>query len=311
MTLLKKCEICGNKKFKFLFLCKDKSLGIPGRFNMVKCKKCGFFFINPQPSFKELDRYYEKENYYLNNKIRKSNQNKKIKLRLFLYNLYFNKNRNNVLLKFLFLPIKFLLRSTKIASNKRILDIGCSLGQFLSEMKECGLEPHGIEPINFDPKIAKELNIKKDLIYAKYKNNYFDVITLNHVLEHINNPNEILKEIKRILNTKGDLIIGVPNKRCLAYLIFGKNWCQLDVPRHLFTYSDKILIKLLRKRGFKIVKLRYNSRPSQFVGSFYYTFKIKNPNKYLTRILELFFLPLTWIVNLIHLGSQVEVVCKK
>jgi len=311
MKLLKNCDICGNKKFKFLFSIRDKNMGIPGKFNMVECKKCGLFFINPRPSFKELDKYYSLEEYYFNNKIRKSYQNNKIKFRLFLYNLYFNKNKKNVLLKIMFSPIKFMLRSTKISPNKKILDIGCSSGQFISEMKELGLIPHGIEPINFNSKVAKELNIKKDLIGAKYNDDYFDIITLNHVLEHINNPNEILKEIKRILSPNGYLIIGVPNKHCLAYWIFGKNWYQLDVPRHLMTYSDKLLIKFLKKKEFKIVGTLYNSRPSQFVESLFFTLNIRNPNKIMVKIIEAFFLPLTWVVNSIHLGDQVEVICRK
>ena len=170
------------------------------------------------------------------------------------------------------------MRGTKIAKNKRFLDVGSGSGQFLYEMKQFGMDIYGVEPSDFDEKTAKEkkLNIlKSDLIKANYPSNYFDIITFNHVLEHVNNPLKTIKEIHRILKKDGALIIGVPNSNSLAYWLFKKNWYQLDVLRHLFNFSDKNLGNLLKKEGFKIKKVRYNSRPSQFVVSLYFALGIK------------------------------------
>jgi SAM-dependent methyltransferase len=144
---------------------------------------------------------------------------------------------------------------------------------------------------------------------VKYKKDFFDIITLNHVLEHTNNPNEVLSKIKEIINKKGILIIGVPNSKSLAYRLFGKNWYQLDIPRHIINYSDYNLKLLLNKNGFKIIRVRYNSRPSQFSVSLRYALNIKN--KIVENVLGLMFLPLTWVVNLLRIGDQIEVWCVK
>ena len=94
------------------------------------------------------------------------------------------------------------------------------------------------------------------------------------------------------------------------YKIFKSNWLSLDAPRHLFDYSDKILKKLLEQEKFKIVKVRYNSRPSQFVVSLEY-FLEKRFGKFIKAFLTMVFLPLTWIVNALKLGDQIEVWCVK
>ncbi len=97
----------------------------------------------------------------------------------------------------------------------------------------------------------------------------------------------------------------------IKYLLFEKNWYALDIPRHLFNYSDKILTNKLKKEGFKIIKTRYNARPSQFVNSVYYALKIKRRNKLINLILTIIFLPLTWIVNALKWGDQIEIWCEK
>jgi SAM-dependent methyltransferase len=181
-------------------------------------------------------------------------------------------------------------------------------------MKELGMRVYGLEIGEFNEKETRKykLNIqKKDLLKYNAKKGSFDIITMNHVLEHISNPNETIKKINHLLKKEGIFIAGVPNKNSLAYWIFRKNWHQLDVPRHLFNYSDKNIRILLGKHGFKITKIRYNSRPNQFVVSLYFLFGIKKRTGVINRILEGIFLPLTWMVNVLKKGDQIEVWCEK
>ncbi len=312
MKIIKKCNICGNRNIQFLFKQHDKNLNIPNQFKMFKCKNCGILFLNPQPSYKELEKYYSNEKYYSLKKIDTSS--KKLDIKLFLYKTYFDEKNKNLIKRFLFSPIKFIIRGTRINKNYRLLDIGSGSGQFLYEMKKFGMQVNGIEPGKFNEKENKKysLNIKKtNLINAKYKKESFDIITINHVLEHINNPNETLQEIKRIIKKNGLLIIGIPNSNSLAYKIFKKNWHQLDIPRHLINYSNKNIKILLKKNGFKIIKIRYNSRPNQFVVSLFFVLGIKKREGFLNRMMEIFFLPLTWLVNFLRMGDQIEVWCEK
>lgn len=310
MKSISTCPICNNKNILFVFKQNDKNLNINREFSLYKCKNCKCIFLNPQPSFKELSKYYSSDKYYSLSKV---NLSAKTKLKIKLYNIYFNKEKNNFFLKLLFSPLRFIVRATELVKNGKILDIGSGSGQFLYEMKQLGMQTYGVEPGDFDKNINEKykLNIKNcELKEARYQSNFFDIITMNHVLEHVANPNETLLEIRRILKKDGKLILGVPNTNSFAYRLFKKNWHQLDVPRHLINYSDKNLTKLLEKTEFKVKRIRYNSRPNQFVVSLYYLFGIKRRSKILNLILGLLFVPLTWIANTFHTGDQIEVFCE-
>lgn len=314
MRRINNCEVCGSKDIQFLFKQNDKNLNINKEFSLFRCNTCNSLFPNPQPTSKELEKYYPHDKYYSLKKIYSKEESKKTKINLFLYKLYFDLKSKKYIMKILFSPLKFIVRGTKIKNGDKLLDIGCGSGQFLYDMKEFGMDVYGIEPGEFDKegKNKYKLNIKNsDLINAKYSKDFFDIITINHVLEHLSNPDKQIKETYRILKKGGVLIIGIPNSNSLAYRIFGKNWHQLDVPRHLCNYSDKNIKILLEKNGFMIKKIRYNSRPSQFVVSLYFLLGIKNREGKLNRILELLFLPLTWIVNSLKAGDQIEVWCEK
>jgi len=314
MKKIKECEICGNKEFLFLFEQNDKNLNLPQKFSLNKCLNCGLIFLNPQPSYKNLEKHYDPKKYYSLQKIIDKNGSKKVRIKLFLYNLYFNPKKNDFFLKMVFSPLKFFIRGTKIEEGKKLLDVGCGSGQFLYEMKGFGMNVWGVEPGNFNEIDSKkyELNIKKgDLRNAKYCSKNFNIITMNHVLEHINNPKETIKEIHRILKKDGTFIVAVPNSNSLAYHLFGKNWHQLDVPRHLFDFSNKNLKKLLEDSGFKIKKTRYNSRSGQFVVSLYFLLEIKKRRGIVNKILNLIFLPLVWIFNFLRTGDQIEFWCEK
>jgi 2-polyprenyl-3-methyl-5-hydroxy-6-metoxy-1,4-benzoquinol methylase len=311
MKPIKKCEICGNTEFKFLFNGNDKLLGVEGKFSLNECKKCKAIFLNPQPSFKELEKHYSNKEYY---SLKKINTRKSVKTRikLRLYDVYFNPQNKNFLKKALYSPLKFFVRGTSIIPKKKLLDIGSGSGQFLYEMKSLGLDVYGVEPGDFDKEGSKnyKLNIKNmNLLKAKYPKESFDLITINHVLEHLDNPNQSLKEIHRIIKKSGLLIIGIPNTNSFARRIFNRNWLAFDVPRHLWDYSDKNVKTLLEKNRFKIRKIRYNSRPNQFVISIFFALGIKRRDGLLNKLLDILFLPLTWAVNTLKTGDQIEIWC--
>ncbi len=305
---VKQCEVCKNNIFDFLFKQKDKGLRGKKLFSVNQCKKCGSIFLNPSLTKDELKKYYPHDEYY---SLKNIDKGIKTKLRLALYQTYFSNNKN-IIKKIILSPFSFLARGTIIKNGLKLLDIGCGSGQFLYEMKNLGLNVWGVEPGNFNKNSAEKegLRIQNTGIgETKFPSNLFDMITLNHVLEHLGNPRETLKEIYRILKNGGTFIVAVPDTNSLAYKIFGKNWYQLDVPRHLINYSDSNLTRLLLGCGFKINKIRYNSRPSQFVISLSYLLGFKN--RRVERVLDIFFLPLTWIVNLLRVGDQVEIWCEK
>ena len=312
MKIIKKCNFCKSYDLKFLFYGEDKNFLLQGKFPIVKCKKCGLISLATVSNSKKMGKYYP-EKYYSYNKI--DSNSLKLRIKMLLYNLYFNRGPGNPFLKMVFSPFLPFSRGAIISPNQKLLDIGSGSGQFIYEMRHFGMRVYGLEPGKFDKESAKRhgLNIKgTNLLKARYPKEYFDIITINHVLEHVPNPAKNIKEIYRILKKNGKLIVGVPNYHSLAFFLFGKNWYQLDVPRHLNDFSDNILVRKLKKERFKINKVRYNSRPTQFTISLFYSLNI-NPKKHglVVKILDIFFLPLTYITNAIKLGDQIEVYCSK
>ncbi|MDP3966116.1 MAG: class I SAM-dependent methyltransferase [archaeon] len=307
MKKLKNCPLCGSSKIHFLYKNQDKNLGSKGSFNQDLCEICNCIFLNPQPEKKEVLGFYPKDKYYSLQRIDKGS---KANLKIELCKTYFG--GGNQLKKILFSPISFLARGAKMKKGLKVLDIGSGSGQFLYEMKKFGLDVYGLEPGEFNRDETKKEGLKienKPLEKTKYKKESFDLITLNHVLEHLENPGLALSKIKSLLKKDGLFIVAVPNSRSLAHFLFRKNWYQLDTPRHLINYSDKNLNRTLKKSGFRILRVRYNSRPSQFSVSFRYLFGFKG--KSIDKILDVIFLPLTWIVNALKLGDQIEIWCEK
>lgn len=321
MEQIKKCNLCKSSKLKPWGIGRDNLHNNPGEFKLSKCENCGLIFINPQPSLKEIGKYYPPE-YYSFQGIRTKEKYWPVRLKLFLYDLYFNGNNKNYFLKTILSPLKALVRGVEFPTPRKTLDVGCGSGQFLYEMKIMGAkEVHGVEPGGFNKESADEhgIDIKNStLSNAKYKENYFDLVTINHVLEHVNDPHETLKEIHRVLRPGGKFIVGVPNTRSPDCYLFGVDWYNLDVPRHLFDYSRNNLSNHLKKLGFKKIKIRYTSGRSYFFNSTIYSlrhlfgrnFDIRK-NKILDGLLLLPSLAMGTIINLLGFGDQMEISCIK
>ena len=77
-----------------------------------------------------------------------------------------------------------------------------------------------------------------------------------HVLEHVANPSKCIRTLSTILESKGTLVIAVPNIESTDSQLFKDEWAALDVPRHLWHFTPGGLIKLLNKQGFVLVKKR-------------------------------------------------------
>ena len=259
------CDLCGNNKFELLFSSHDRLFNIPGDYSLCRCTKCGLFFINPQPTESEIAKHYPSQKYY---SLRATIPSWK---RTY-YSTFFSK-RGTLFLKLVFSPVFPLIRSTKIVPGGKFLDVGCGSGTFLAIMSCFNMKCYGVEPGEFDEQLAKEysLDIKNCTVEeANYPDNYFDVITMNHVLEHVRSPTMTLRELNRILKPRGTLILAVPQSNCLAYRLFGRHWVALDIPRHLFTFSKKTMKEYLKRTGLRIDRIRYNSTSFQFQGSLLY-----------------------------------------
>ncbi len=132
------------------------------------------------------------------------------------------------------------------------------MGFFLEIMQKLNYETHGQEISAFASEYAsKNLNsniFNGDLFSANYKKNYFDIITMWDVLEHLKEPEKTLKEINRILRKNGVLIIETLNTNTLCNRVYRENWPLYYPPYHIYYFNNKMIRNILNHSGFKIIK---------------------------------------------------------
>ena len=145
-----------------------------------------------------------------------------------------------------------LINSFKTPS-KNILDVGAGTGDFLNVCNSNSWNVLGTEP-SLD---ARNIAAKKGVILledlSKIENQQFDVITLWHVLEHVENLQEYISTLQSLLSGNGRLIIAVPNYKSDDASYYKEHWAAFDVPRHLWHFSQTAISKLFSE-GHMIVE---------------------------------------------------------
>jgi 2-polyprenyl-3-methyl-5-hydroxy-6-metoxy-1,4-benzoquinol methylase len=143
-----------------------------------------------------------------------------------------------------------------------LLDIGCGNGRFLAVMRTLGWRVHGIEPDERSAELARRSSgapIHAELDDDLYPPSQFDVITMNHVLEHVADPVPLLRRCFRLCRHGGLIGIVVPNWRALGHRLFGRHWYALDAPRHAIMYERRTLEGILETAGFRVETARTTS----------------------------------------------------
>lgn len=158
---------------------------------------------------------------------------------------------------------KVLEKANSISSSKtkRLLDFGAGKGQFLVEAKESGWTGIGIETAKERADFAREKYgvevIQEFYSEGKVREGNYDLITLNHVLEHLPDPIGLLKALlDSNLSKNGLVYIEVPRADSWQAKIAGKNWMHWDIPKHLTHWTEAGLEKELNRIGYKKVAER-------------------------------------------------------
>lgn len=143
-------------------------------------------------------------------------------------------------------------------SSGNILDVGCGVGYILSGVLDTW-NKYGVDISNWAVEKAKEYGtiFQGNLEQAHYENEFFDAVILNHVIEHLNNPIEVLIEIRRILKPNGKLLLATPNFKCGLAKRFSHNFRLLHDKSHISLFDTLGLFRLLTDLEFRIEKISY------------------------------------------------------
>tara|TARA_Y100000310_G_C20673167_1_gene811403 strand:- start:1556 stop:2458 length:903 start_codon:yes stop_codon:yes gene_type:complete len=147
----------------------------------------------------------------------------------------------------------------KFAKPGKILDIGTASASFLHVAKNRGWQVYGVEPNKWLCNWAQKnygLYIQPGTIDSlNYPDNFFDVITLWDVLEHVPNPTEVLKKCHRLIKPGGYIYLNYPDYESYASKIMKSKWIFL-LSVHIYYFTRETIAKTLEKTGFQTLKYR-------------------------------------------------------
>jgi 2-polyprenyl-3-methyl-5-hydroxy-6-metoxy-1,4-benzoquinol methylase len=193
------CNLCGSSDIEVIGT-RDRD-GRPLRTTI--CRKCGLVWSNPRPGEAEVRRYYSNE-YRLDYKGRATPS-----LRHVARSGRGALNRYGLLAPYL-------------KRSDRILDAGAGGGEVVYILRRLGMDASGLEPDEQYARHAREaLNVPVATGFvqdATFAAGTFDVITMYHALEHVEDPTAILARLRSWIAERGVLLIEVPNveARCIA-----------------------------------------------------------------------------------------------
>lgn len=239
------CVICGCGSYSIVF----NESGI----DILKCKNCGHVF-----SSYSVDQNYDG---YFGKEIKKEDH--------FWWDKAHEKMNNDFCKKF----IK--------GRGGKLLDVGCGLGYFIKfvstfpkwEATGCEISGPAVDYAN------NNLNLKNvfrgRVEELKFSQNYFNIITLWDVIEHIPNPESLLTYLASILGENGILFIHTPNiniqlpKARIKKLLYGEkeDGHYLEAKDHVNIYSSRAIRKLLNKYGFKNIEFAHFHPIQSVAGS--------------------------------------------
>jgi len=177
-----------------------------------------------------------------------------------------------------------LINSFK-TETKNILDVGAGTGDFLNVCKNNGWNTVGVEPSIDAINIAAQKGIFLEENLGKIQNKKFDVITLWHVLEHVEMLSDYILKLKELLSDNGRLVIAVPNHKSYDALHYKEFWAAFDVPRHLWHFSQTSIHKIFSTEEMiveKTIPMKFDSYYVSLLSEKYKTGKM-NPIKAMYR----------------------------
>ncbi len=226
------CALCGSEDYSVLLEAEDCRFPKKGeRFCVVQCRQCGLLFVNPRPTKGELSRFYPRDYYCAGSETLRALPKPKVK------------------------------RLMRARRSGRILDLGCGDGGFLLQFKRIGWDVYAVDVSEKACALAS-MKLGRNVFNCELKDcrfpeSFFDVVTANHVFEHLLDPNEELREVHRILKHDGIVSMGIPNIDCMQFRVCRESWLGLDLPRHICHYSPRTAQEILEKNGFRVVSIRY------------------------------------------------------
>lgn len=237
------CQLCGSRSSTLKFA--------DGPFRVLTCTECGLVYVTPRLQGAALEAIYD-EGYW-------KSDNPKIRG----YADY--ARAAELYLKTFRRRMRFVSRH--LPAQSQVLDVGCAAGFFLRVVQDAGHHVHGVE---LSPAIAKEavLALGADRVHIGtlddgiaalgLQDGSFDLITLWDVIEHIPDPQSVLRRIRKLLKPGGKLLLETQNVASRWARMLGRRWHHYKHHEHLYHFTPDTIRRLLSDCGFAVHELTAN-----------------------------------------------------
>lgn len=288
----------------------DTRFGIEMSYIISKCKACYLEQTTPLPNQVELNKLYEDFYNFSGEKNTRYTQLRAQFINSFLYRIW--------------LAIDGDISFHGEKGSGSLLDVGCNEGRGLEFYRSNGFSAEGLELNSNAAEVArnKGFTVHGSTLESFFTEKKYDVVVLSNVLEHSLDPDTMLQNIRRLLNTNGQVWISCPNSRSWLRSAFGRYWINWHVPFHIVHFSADTLQETLRKSHFEIVSMRQET-PALWVAHSIIARLFAKPGQptrqlrsavlvaSLILLIRGLLFPLLWLGNLFKRGDCLVVVARK
>lgn len=220
-----RCPLCSAGSYR---LFSDRN-----RNRTVICEQCGLYYTTPLPDTGQTERFVRESLKYTQDQLAKQ---------------AFFKLRAE----------KLLDRVERSKTPGRLLDVGCAIGLELEAASDRGWKAIGLELAETSLAIALERGFDargETLAGSQFADGSFDLVTLNHVLEHIPRPGPFLDEVRRVLAPEGLLFVAVPNVHTWWYYWKKDRYGWTFQDDHFVHFTTSTLREMVEKHGFAVQEI--------------------------------------------------------
>ena len=166
-------------------------------------------------------------------------------------------------------PALSALRPLRLERSARILDVGSGVGLHLLALQQLGFGALlGIDPfLDQDRFHPPALHLRRLGVHDLGEAGGWDLVMYHHAFEHVPDPLEQLRAVRRLLAPGGRCLIRIPVADSEAWERYRTDWVQLDAPRHLFLHTARSMRVLAERAGMVVERVAHDSTAFQFWGS--------------------------------------------